>query len=77
MKFMREPEVLAIVPWCRSQLANMVRAGEFPAPRQLGARSKAWLADDVERWVLSRPIVSWATPPDEVASNEKSVAVEK
>lgn len=39
----------------KTGLYKHIRAGEFPAPVQLSARSVAWRSDEVERWVESRP----------------------
>lgn len=38
----------------KSTLYKMIKAGTFPAPKQLGARSVGWLESDVQAWIDSR-----------------------
>lgn len=42
----------------KTGLYARIRAGEFPAPVTLSARSVAWRSDEVEHWVESRPKAS-------------------
>ena len=36
-------------------LWGMVKAGEFPQPRQISARRRAWLESEVVTWMHDRP----------------------
>jgi prophage regulatory protein len=39
----------------------MIRAGQFPAPRQLGARAVAWPEAEITAWIESRTVSAhWA-----------------
>ena len=48
--FLREPQVLAMVPFSDATLWRMVKAKKFPAPYKLAPRVTAWRADEVRRW---------------------------
>jgi prophage regulatory protein len=52
-------DVLTLSP---SGIQAMVRAGEFPKPRALGARRVAWLVYEVEQWAASRPVADCLPP---------------
>ena len=45
-------------------LKTLVRAGDFPKPRQLSARRVAWLTREVEEWCEARPIADLLPPPN-------------
>ena len=52
--FLREPEVLLLVPLSRSTLWRRVKLGEFPKPLRLGgsrSRAVAWRRADVDEWL--------------------------
>ncbi len=49
-KFLREPELLTIVPFSKPTLHRKVKDGTFPAPVKIGARAVAWLTEEVEDW---------------------------
>lgn len=55
-------EVTAKVGLSRCSLWRMVRAGTFPAARLLSPGRKAWLSDDIDEWLASRPEASSAEP---------------
>lgn len=38
----------------KATIYKMIKAGLFPAPKQLGARSVGWLASDITAWINSR-----------------------
>ncbi|WP_295457515.1 AlpA family phage regulatory protein [uncultured Thiodictyon sp.] len=46
-------EVLADTRQSRSALYRRIKAGQFPAPVQVGARSVAWRASDVASWIAN------------------------
>ncbi len=39
----------------KATIYKMIKAGQFPAPKQLGARSVGWLESDIQAWIDSRP----------------------
>lgn len=39
----------------RSTIYSYIAAGAFPAQRRLGRRRVAWLASEVNAWIMSRP----------------------
>ena len=45
--FLRLPQVLALIPVSRSSWWLGIRAGRYPVPVKLGARSTAWRAEDI------------------------------
>ena len=50
----RWPAVKAKTGLSRSTVRRLEQSGQFPKRRQLGARSVAWLADEIDQWVASR-----------------------
>ncbi len=65
---LRESEVLAFVPYKKSTLWRLVKAGKFPAPRQVGPHRVGWLASEVADWIQNRPIAAACAPPDLVSA---------
>lgn len=53
-KLFRLPQVLEITGLGRSTIYVKIKAGEFPAPINLGPRSVAWRSTDVTGWIDSR-----------------------
>jgi predicted DNA-binding transcriptional regulator AlpA len=51
--FLREPQVLAMVPISDATLWRWVKAKKFPQPVKLGPGTTAWRADDVRAWAQS------------------------
>ncbi len=49
-QFVREKELLEVLPISRSTLLRMVKSGAFPAPRYLNQQIKYWLLCDVLAW---------------------------
>lgn len=49
-KYLREPEVLARVPFSKPTLHRLVREGHFPRPVKIGPRAVAWIADEIDAW---------------------------
>ncbi len=56
-ELMRFPAVRDAVQLSRTTIFRLERAGNFPARRQLGARSVAWKKSEIEAWIDSRAIV--------------------
>lgn len=48
--FLRQPQVLAMVPVSDATLWRLVRAKKFPQPVKLSSNVTAWRADDVRKW---------------------------
>ncbi len=54
MHFIRKLEAAKRVGWHPSHLMRKARAGEFPAPVQLGPNSVAFVLEEVESWMKAR-----------------------
>jgi predicted DNA-binding transcriptional regulator AlpA len=48
-------QVLELVPVCRSTLFKMERKGTFPASVLISPNRRAWYADEVATWQMTRP----------------------
>jgi prophage regulatory protein len=53
-----------------STLQRLVRAGEFPAPRQISGRRVGWLTKEIEAWCEARPL-SAQLPPENTGNRSK------
>ncbi len=49
--WVREPTVLAVVPFGRTKLRQEVAAGRFPAPKKFSERVVAWDAASIHAWI--------------------------
>lgn len=49
-EYLRQPQVLAIVPISDTTLWRWVKEKRFPAPHKVGPRVTAWRASDVRDW---------------------------
>jgi prophage regulatory protein len=58
---LRRPEVSLRTGLSRTSLYRMVKSGEFPAPRQIGARAVAWVESEVTAWIESRGVGTRST----------------
>jgi prophage regulatory protein len=54
LRVLRRKEVLERLGVSNTSLWLWVRTGRFPAPIELGDRSRAWLEHEVDAWLLSR-----------------------
>ena len=52
---LRIGQVTSRVGLSKSTIWKLSAEREFPQPRRLGPRSVAWLASEVDAWILSRP----------------------
>lgn len=52
--FLRQAQVLALVPVSKSTLWRRVQAGSFPAPLKLSERVTVWRAEDVQAWMQAQ-----------------------
>lgn len=49
--FLRQSQILRLVPVSRSTLWRYVRDGFFPRPVKLSSGVTVWRAEDVRRWI--------------------------
>jgi predicted DNA-binding transcriptional regulator AlpA len=49
--FVRQPQVLALVPNSKSTLWRRIQARSFPQPLKLSERVTVWRAEDIRRWI--------------------------
>ena len=52
--FLRQPQVLVLVPISKSTLWRRVQARSFPQPMKLSARVTVWRAEDIRRWIFEQ-----------------------
>lgn len=52
---LRQPEVLRRTGLSRTTIWRKVRAGDFPAPRQLGPNSIGWSEPEIAAWLEGCP----------------------
>lgn len=53
-EFVRERELLAVLPMSSSTLRRQVKAGHFPAPRYLTPGIKYWLVREIMAWAAEQ-----------------------
>ena len=56
--FLRQPQVLAIVPFSKSTLWRRIQARTFPQPLMLSARVTVWRAEDIRNWIARQTLPS-------------------
>ncbi|GGB82132.1 transcriptional regulator [Marinobacterium zhoushanense] len=54
MRLIRLPEVLRLTALSRTTLYRKIKGGTFPRATRLGARSVAWVEEEVQAWIKSR-----------------------
>ena len=52
---LRPPEVMKRTGLSRTTLWRRVKAGTFPAPRELGEMAIGWPASEISAWLADRP----------------------
>lgn len=57
---LRAKEVTNRTGLSRVTIWRKVRAGKFPAPRELGQHSVGWIESEVNDWLAKLPPVSYA-----------------
>ncbi|CAM5502480.1 helix-turn-helix transcriptional regulator [Thauera mechernichensis] len=62
--FLDLPAVVQAVALSESTVQELVRQGQFPAPRQLSGRRVGWLVRELEAWAESRPVSQLLPPPN-------------
>ncbi len=56
--FLRQPQVLRLIPISKSTLWRRVQARTFPQPVKLSERITAWRAEDVHKWIEEKTVPS-------------------
>lgn len=62
--FLDLPAVVQAVALSESTVQELVRQGQFPAPRQLSGRRVGWLVRELEAWAETRPVSNLLPPPN-------------
>ncbi len=52
-KLIKLDQVLTMTGLSRSSIYESIKEGKFPAQVNLGARSVAWVANEIEEWMTS------------------------
>lgn len=65
------PTVASILSLSPASIQALVRANEFPKPRQLLSRRVGWLVREVEEWAEGRPPSDLPPPPNTGARKKK------
>lgn len=65
--FLNRAEVVTLTGRSTASLDRDIKAGRFPAPRQIGPRRVGWLMSDIERWAESCPASTILPPPSRSA----------
>ena len=55
-RLLTETDVLDATTLGRTRFRELLRAGEFPPPRQVSTCRVAWKSSDVQSWIDQRPI---------------------
>lgn len=55
--FLRQLQVLRLIPISKSTLWRHVQARTFPQPVKLSQRVTAWRAEDIRRWIEQQAVV--------------------
>src|SRR5438876_7189515 len=62
-------------PWSRVHIGDLVKRGEFPAPRQLSRNRIAWIHEELVTFAASRPaVVRPADVPGDKGREEERAA---
>jgi prophage regulatory protein len=64
MRLLRIKQVIETTGLSRMTIYRMELAGRFPARRQLGANSVAWVDEEINEWLRSRPQCGPSVEPD-------------
>lgn len=68
--FIRQRELMGILPFSRTTLWRMVKDGTFPAPIKLSAGVTAWQVEAVRAWVDQRSGLALTTGRHEPAADD-------
>ena len=65
MRLERLPEVMARTSLSRAHLYSLITSGTFPRPKRVGKRAVAWVSEDIDEWIETRPLGgSWRSTPN-------------
>lgn len=60
-RILRRGDVERLTQLSKASIYRKMREGTFPLPLKLGARAVAWRADEIHKWIESRPrALGWA-----------------
>ena len=49
----------------RAHLYSLITSGAFPRPKRVGKRAVAWVSEDIDEWIETRPLGgSWRSTPN-------------
>jgi prophage regulatory protein len=51
--YVRLPQVLSVIPVCKSTWWNGIRAGKYPKPVKLGPRTTVWRVEDIRALIAA------------------------
>lgn len=51
--YARLPQVLAVIPVCKSTWWSGIRAGKYPKPVKLGPRTTVWRVEDIRALIAA------------------------
>jgi len=54
LRVLRERELSACDGLAKTQRAELIKRGEYPAPVRISARRKVWIADEIASWQQTR-----------------------
>jgi prophage regulatory protein len=54
--FLRQKQILEILPFSPAKLWRDVKAGTFPAPTKLGPRTTAWNVEKIRKYIADHNI---------------------
>lgn len=64
LEIIRLPMVLRLTGLSRTSIWRKVRAGDFPAPVDLGPNAMGWFAGEIAGWLSDRPRRTYGAPTD-------------
>lgn len=59
VQFLNSQQVTHKLGISRTTIWRMVKAGDFPSPRQISKNRVAWLSNEINQWQMSRPKVAY------------------
>ena len=56
LRFLRTNQLIEKIGLSRSSIWRLESQGKFPKRRQIGPGAVGWLEEEVEKWMLERPV---------------------
>ena len=56
LRFLRTNQLIEKIGLSRSSIWRLESQGKFPRRRQIGPGAVGWLEEEVEKWMLERPV---------------------